>query len=538
LERTPFYILPQNGRATTKSIARPLAMVSCEAHALPDAASAGAPSAAVRPGRIAWRAALLGAAAVLAIAAVRQPLARTELEGPPRMVLQLEQEARRDVVNDATSAGLKALTNKDSLAATLTGGLKKQIEQVNSGDKALLARIEADSAGKSKGAGAGKHAAAAAKGAAEKRVAAKHVAAKQVARKAAAAAHGPAPGAHGRTAHRVVPPRPVMGSVVAAVKRDREHEMHSMSKALARVALLRKQVQARAKQQAAVHDEVKAVKTGQATKGKSAVMKVATAKALLIKEGQLKKRAAHIKKAALFKALPNERALEAAMAKQRAVLAKLKKEDKIANSKSQADEKLKRAKAMSQKSIQELKLAGDLIKQSNAVGSKLSAKATAKLQKKSENLTEKAVHTMLQSRRMSKAAEAETREANAVVSELPALETKARQSKLVLKVLQAQRKADIAKLKHNKGYQAAVTLGHRLVAEGKKDHKLAETILMAEKQMHGKMKKAVTEAKADSAKIIKADQMTARELKHLRLALAAEKKNVEEDDSILSALDK
>ena len=44
---------------------------------------------------------------------------------------------------------------------------------------------------------------------------------------------------------------------------------------------------------------------------KSAV-EVATAKALLIKEGQLKKRAAHIKKAALFKALPNERALEAA----------------------------------------------------------------------------------------------------------------------------------------------------------------------------------------------------------------------------------
>jgi hypothetical protein len=32
--------------------------------------------------------------------------------------------------------------------------------------------------------------------------------------------------------------------------------------------------------------------------------------------------------------------------------------------------------------------------------------------------------------------------------------------------------------------------------------------------------------------------MTALELKHLRLALAAEKKNVEEDDSILSALSK
>lgn len=172
------------------------------------------------------------------------------------------------------------------------------------------------------------------------------------------------------------------------------------------------------------------------------------------------------------------------------------------------------------------------------MGSKLSAKATAKLQKKSENLTEKAVHTMLQSRKMSKAAEAETRAANAVLSELPALETKARQSRLVLKVLQAQRKADIAKLEHNKGYQAAVTLGSRLVAEAKKDHQLAKQILNAEHQMRGKMQAAVNQAKADSAKIINEDQMTALELKHLRLALAAEKKNVEEDDSILSALSK
>ena len=487
---------------------------------------------AMRPGRIAWRAALLGAAAFLVVAAVRLPQPRASaLEGPPPMVRQLEQEARRDVVHDATVAGLKALTSKDSLAATLTGGLIKQVEQVNAGDDKLLAQIESDSASKGKGKGKGKHAVAARRTAAKQAVAKKATA-------AAAAQHGPAPGAHGRSANRV-PPQPVMGNVVAAVKRDRQHEMRSMSKALARVALLRKQVKARAKAQAAVHHEVKgAVKGDEAAKGKSAVMKVATAKALLIKEGQLKKRAALIKKAALFKALPNERALEAAMAKQKAVLDNLKEEDKIANSKSQANAKLKQAKEMSQQSIQELKLAGDLIKKSNEVGSKLSAKATAKLQKKSENLTEKAVHTMLQSRKMSKAAEAETRAANAVLSELPALETKARQSRLVLKVLQAQRKADIAKLEHNKGYQAAVTLGSRLVAEAKKDHQLAKQILNAEHQMRGKMQAAVNQAKADSAKIINEDQMTALELKHLRLALAAEKKNVEEDDSILSALSK
>jgi hypothetical protein len=503
-----------------------------EAH--PMRAGAQAPAAAMRPGRISWRAALLSAAAVLVVAAVRLPQPRASaLEGPPPMVRQLEQEARRDVVHDATVAGLKALTSKDSLAATLTGGLIKQVEQVNAGDDKLLAQIESDSAGKGKGKGKGKHAVAA------RWTAAKQAVAKRAAAAAAAAVkHGPAPGARGRSATRV-PPQPVMGNVVAAVKRDRQHEMRSMSKALARVALLRKQVQARAKEQAAVHHEVKgAVKGDKAAKGNSVVMKVATAKALLIKEGQLKQRAALIKKAALFKALPNERALEAAMVKQEAVLDKLKEEDKIANSKSQASAKLKRAKEMSQESIQELKLAGDLIKKSNAVGSKLSAKATAKLQKKSENLTEKAVHTMLQSRKMSKAAEAETRAANAVLSELPALETKARQSRLVLKVLQAQRKADIAKLDHNKGYQAAVTLGRRLVAEAKKDHQLAKQILNAEHQMRGKMQAAVTQAKADSAKIIKEDQVTALELKHLRLALSAEKKNVEEDDSILSALSK
>jgi len=312
-----------------------------------------------------------------------------------------------------------------------------------------------------------------------------------------------------------------------------------MSKALARVALLRKQVKAREKEEAVVHGKVKgAVKKDKKVKSKKAVVKAATAKALLLKSAQLKKRAAHIKHAALLKALPKERALEAAMAKQKAVLSKLKKEDKLANSKSEANAELAQAKSMSHKSIQELKLAGNLIKSSNAVGSKLTPKQTAKLQKKSENLTEKAVHTMLQSRKLAKKAEKEIHAANTVVTTLPALETKARQAKLVLKVLAAQRKSDTAGLKHNKGYQAVVTLGHRLVAEAKKDTKLAKGLLQEEHAMRGKAKAAVKQANVAQSKIIAADHMTARELKNLREALVTEKKNVEDDDAVLSALSK
>jgi len=82
-----------------------------------------------------WRAALLAATALVVVTAVafnssahRQA---AELEAPPRMVAEMEREARKDVENDATSAGLKALNSKDSLAATLTGGLKSKIEDMN-----------------------------------------------------------------------------------------------------------------------------------------------------------------------------------------------------------------------------------------------------------------------------------------------------------------------------------------------------------------------------------------------------------------------
>jgi hypothetical protein len=325
-----------------------------------------------------------------------------------------------------------------------------------------------------------------------------------------------------------------MSNVVAAVMRDRKHEMMRMSKALARVALLRKQVAAREKEEAGMQHKAKEVV--QTVKGQKAVVKVATAKALLIKAGQLKKRAASISKAALFKALPKEQALDKAMSKQKAILADLRNSNRIANSKLEAQKEITQAKTMSQQSIQELKLAGDLIKQSNAVGSKLTAKQTAKLQKKSENLTEKAVHTMLESRKLSHTANDLIHKANAMESQLPALERKGVQASLVLKVLKGQRKADIANLKGNQGYQAAVTLSHQLLSEAQKDHNLAESMLKEEQEDSGAITAAVKSAKLSSSSIIKADQMTSSELHHLHLALAAEKKNVEEDDSILSAL--
>ena len=471
---------------------------------------------------VAWRAALLASAAVVVLAAVvfsgRRP-SEVEMESPPKMVEEMEAEARKDVDDDATKAGLKALSSTNTLAATVTGGLKKQLENMNKGDSELLKKIDAQIGVKT--------ASSSSKAAAKKAVAAKAALAKTKPAKLP-------PGNRGRDAHRLTPPKPVMSNVVAAVMRDRKHEMMRMSKALARVALLRKQVAAREKEEAGMqHKEKEVVKT---VKGQKAVVKVATAKALLIKAGQLKKRAASISKAALFKALPKEQALEKAMSKQNAILADLRNSNRIANSKVEAQKEITQAKTMSQQSIQELKLAGDLIKQSNAVGSKLTAKQTAKLQKKSENLTEKAVHTMLESRKLSHTANDLIHKANAMESQLPALERKGVQASLVLKVLKGQRKADIANLKGNEGYQAAVTLSHQLLSEAQKDHNLAESMLKEEQKDSGAITAAVKSAKLSSSSIIKADQMTASELHHLHLALAAEKKNVEEDDSILSAL--
>ena len=66
----------------------------------------------------------------------------TDLEDAPKMVRELGDLARRDVENDATNAGLKALSSHGSLAATLTGGLKRDLQNMNEGDDLLLARIE------------------------------------------------------------------------------------------------------------------------------------------------------------------------------------------------------------------------------------------------------------------------------------------------------------------------------------------------------------------------------------------------------------
>ena len=483
------------------------------------------PSAPKNWGLCARRSALLLAIAAASVVTVAKrsghQLQTSALEAPPKMVAWLNKEARKNVEDDTTKAGLKALDNKDSLAATLTGGLKKTVEEMNAGDTALLHEIIAK----------------ASKGTRRKASPAKAKAKKAVSVKAAKLKAG----ARGRAAGRF-PPVPVMKNVVAVVMRDRKHEMASMSKALARVELLRKRLDAHGMGKPAVkHEVVVTVHSagGQKISPAKEAVERATARALLIKSKELKKRSAQLKIGALFTALPKERALEAAMAKQKVIVNKLKKEDKIANGKQAANVQLAKAKEMSQKSIQELKQAGVLIKESNAIGSRLTPKQKAKLQKRSENLTEKAVHTMLVSRKMSKKAQLEIRQANAVVSTLPALAIKAKQAKLVLKVLEAQLKSDTAGLASNKGYQAAVKLSQRLVKEANKDSKMAKG-LASHAAARGEHKAGITHKAAGlssaMAAIVRGDKMRANQLRHLRLALAAEKRNVEDDDAILSAL--
>jgi hypothetical protein len=66
-----------------------------------------------------------------------------ELDRPPKSVLALEREARKDVEDDATNAGLEALQHaKSSLTASLTGGLKRDLQNMKAGDDALLKHIE------------------------------------------------------------------------------------------------------------------------------------------------------------------------------------------------------------------------------------------------------------------------------------------------------------------------------------------------------------------------------------------------------------
>jgi len=72
---------------------------------------------------------------------------RVELDVPAE-VKELEREASKDVEDDATKAGLKALGSRNSLVATLTGGLKRKLKNMQLGDNALMGIITSKIAGK------------------------------------------------------------------------------------------------------------------------------------------------------------------------------------------------------------------------------------------------------------------------------------------------------------------------------------------------------------------------------------------------------
>jgi hypothetical protein len=90
-------------------------------------------------GRMLASGAALTVAALLAVVFVglivetgRSEEQRPVVLGIPKSVLALENEARKDVENDATNAGLEALQHsKSSLTASLTGGLKRDLQASN-----------------------------------------------------------------------------------------------------------------------------------------------------------------------------------------------------------------------------------------------------------------------------------------------------------------------------------------------------------------------------------------------------------------------
>ena len=173
----------------------------------------------------------------------------------------------------------------------------------------------------------------------------------------------------------------------------------------------------------------------------------------------------------------------------------------------------------------------------------MSIKQKAKLKKRSEHLTEKAVHQMIESRKMSKDADHQIREANAAVSKIPALQGRARQAKLVLKVLEAQRKSDMHSLADsNPKYRAALRLSHRLVAEAAKDKRMSKQL--STEASAAKSKRTSTSKAAEATggslggarKVPRPASRVASELARLRQVLVTEKSEVEDDDSILSAL--
>uniref|UniRef100_A0A7S4P359 Uncharacterized protein n=1 Tax=Guillardia theta TaxID=55529 RepID=A0A7S4P359_GUITH len=413
------------------------------------------------------------------------------------MVRQLEQEARRNVENDATVAGLKALDDKDSLAATLTGGLKRKLENMQAGDDLMLKNIEKEASQPDKVARKEK----------QER--------KQEAEEGGKATKGQAS---------IKLPNVDIDDVIAVIRRDRKRQMQALAISLARVSLLRKKAERRSEQ------EKSRSPSDQQSSSSQHKLHVATAKKLLEKAAELKAKAESIRRKAIAKEWPKSSNFESAMDKQKKILNKLKKEDNVVNQKEAAKSELRRAKQLSSKSIQELKLAGQLIKQAHATGSKMSSKEMTKLQKKSEDLTEKAVHTMLESRRLSHKGTDDLRAARAVESRLPALQVKAQQAKLVLNVLKSQEQQAIARLKNFPAYNAAMRLSKKLTGEAAKDKRLAKELL-AEKSSE---KKTGSGEKEKAARDIRADKQAFKELNILRHKIDKEKDDIEKDDTMIS----
>eukprot|EP00960_Hanusia_phi_P072464 767792-Hanusia_phi.AAC.1 len=130
------------------------------------------------------------------------------LRSAPKMVRQLEEEARRNVEDDATVAGLKALDDKDSLAATLTGGLKRKLEDMQAGDNLMLKSIEKEASAPD--------------------------------RMVKTAQKEKVEGGVKKDVASIKLPDVDINDVIAVIRRDRKRQMHALAISLARVSLLRK----------------------------------------------------------------------------------------------------------------------------------------------------------------------------------------------------------------------------------------------------------------------------------------------------------
>mmetsp|Transcript_57037 Transcript_57037/g.134673 ORF Transcript_57037/g.134673 Transcript_57037/m.134673 type:complete len:316 (+) Transcript_57037:261-1208(+) len=313
--------------------------------------------------------------------------------------------------------------------------------------------------------------------------------------------------------------------------------MHRMSKVLAKVAFLKTQVMSQEKK-----EHGKAV-----AKTHKQDVHEETAKALQTKGKQLKAKAESMERMARRTYVNNYKKLEKAETTQQEVIDEYKKEDAIVNGQAAAHVMQTKAKTLSENSIRELKQAGKLIKSSHMrqVGKSLplhervladaaNDKKKAKLRKASQNLTEKAVHEMLESRKMSKKAELIIRQAGKVSAHLPALENKARQAKLVMKVLEVQKRKAEEEAKSTPAFARKMLQGKKLLEESAKDAGLSKGLIQrAEKGLEAA---DVRNAAATEASIIHSDEDTATTLAKLRLQLDREKRFVESDDAVISAL--